>query len=134
MTRALDLDGLEALAKEASQGEWTVVEGCCDGLFDVEVQADEDGNAAENCFSNDAAFIAAANPETVQLLIAAARERDGLREALAEIVDIAALEDVNDNISRDDFSRGVRAARLDVGRIARHALTNKADGEESGYA
>lgn len=46
-----------------------------------------------------------------------------LREALEEIADIAAEESAMDNISKSDFERGVRAARLDTGRIALAALS-----------
>lgn len=43
-------------------------------------------------------------------------------EALEEIQEIGALETATDNVSEGDFYRGVRAARIDVGRIAARVL------------
>lgn len=60
--------------------------------------------------------------DLIDTLLAALSSQAEVMEALTEIAEIAAFEDADDNISRDDFSRGVRAARLDAGRIARQAL------------
>lgn len=75
--RPVDLDGLEALANAATQGEWQLDELTVfvSGECYVEVTADAS--------PEDAAFIAAANPATVLALIQEAREYRRIASALA---------------------------------------------------
>lgn len=98
---AVDLDGLEEKARAAPGKKWAITAGFLelDGrqplfqLFGHCPECDEPtnpivGNPGEP--ESAAAYIAAANPETVLLLIQAARERDGLREAMTASADTKA--------------------------------------------
>lgn len=128
----IDLDVLEGLAKAATSGEWTEREDENEHYKLLSANCYADGSSkpgdtlnggifvvetkGPDCKAN-AAFIAAARPAAVQALIALARERDGLREALTNVTMwMGALEE-----TYGEFKGGPRQALLE----ARQALEAK---------
>jgi len=72
----MNINELEALAKAATQGPWDMVENSHLAFGGVQLHwiNSEAGNLAENICKEEAAYIAAANPEAVLALIALVRE------------------------------------------------------------